>query len=195
MDFEASKGSANGTGLSNFGYNTRNPQSRQEAINYFKEDFLPKVKHFPSGVRERMGDYIYNTGRKPEDLLLLAAGKVSLADVNGTEDLSSIWQQHKASIEREMKSPAFIAKLDQARDQVYRTTKPVNGAPNPAYNASWSHRVKLFGGNSRLVIGGGRAATTTKRKVAVPLKRPLLPDGTVDYAAEAEMKMTNGDDL
>lgn len=47
-----------------------------------------------------------------------------------------------------------------------------------------------------LKIGAGRAAVpTTKRKAVATAKRPLLPDGTVDYAAEAEMKMTKGDAL
>jgi hypothetical protein len=41
--------------------------------------------------------------------------------------------------------PNFINKLDKSRDDIYRTTKQVNGQPNPAYEATWKPRVNIWG--------------------------------------------------
>lgn len=146
LEFEASKGSAAGTGLSNFGYNTRNPKDIEEAISFFKQDYLPKVQNFPMGLRERLGDYAYNTGRSINDLLLYAAGKISLDDINSSKVFTDEWDRYKDEVLNEFNTnpSLFTWKLDKAKDDVYKTTKQVNGQPNPAYYNTWNYRADMW---------------------------------------------------
>ena len=155
LNFEATKGSSEGGELSNFGYNnwkkfghSRPPESIDEAVEYYKKDYLPKVKNYPIEVRKRIGDYIFNTGRSPEDLLLHASGKLSLKELNSTGTSKDKWETNKGEIEKMFSDPNFISKLDKSRDDVYKTTKTTNGQPNPAYDASWKYRVNLFNDNA-----------------------------------------------
>lgn len=155
LNFESTKGSSEGKGLSNFGYNdwkklghSRPPESIDEAVEYYKKDYLPKVKNYPVEVRKRIGDYIFNTGRSPEDLLLHASGKLSLKELNSTGTSKDKWETNKGEIEKMFSDPNFISKLDKSRDDVYKTTKTTNGQPNSAYNNSWKDRVNLFNDNA-----------------------------------------------
>lgn len=144
LEYEAQHGAADGSGLPNWGYNSRNPQTIEEAVNFFKQDYLPKVQQYPDGLKQRMADYMYNTGRNPNDLLLYNAGKIDLNTINGTGDNTEAWNTNKAEIEGLYSNPDFINKLDQSRDQIYKTTKQVNGQPNPAYANTWQGRLKIF---------------------------------------------------
>jgi hypothetical protein len=153
LDYEYQSGSSTGTGLKNWGYNSRNPKTKQEAIKYFKQDYLPKVKQYPLGLRERAADYLYNTGRSFNDLLLYNAGKINLDDINSPKTFDKEWQQHKPEIESMYSNPDFINNLDQSKLDVYRTTKPIkdalgNKTTNPQFDATWKNRVGIFGNYS-----------------------------------------------
>jgi len=153
LDYEYQYGSNTGKGLTNFGYNSRNPKTKQEAIKYFKQDYLPKVKQYPLGLRERAADYLYNTGRSFNDLLLYNAGKINLDDINSPKTFDKEWQQYKPEIESMYSNPDFINNLDQSKLDVYRTTKPGvdalgNKTINPAFDATWKNRVGIFGNYS-----------------------------------------------
>ena len=86
MEYEAKQGgydesTGKSYGLSNWGYNnwqkfghSAAPKTIDEAIQYFKQDYLPKFQNYPDGLRERLADYSYNTGRSVNDLLLYNAG-------------------------------------------------------------------------------------------------------------------------
>lgn len=192
LEYEASKGSATGTGLSNWGYNNWQkfghkaaPSSIDEAIQYYKQDYLPQVSQYPMGLRERMGDYIYNTGRNANDLLLYNAGKISLDQLNSPNTFTNEWNQFGADIQNMYSNPNFINKLDESRDAVYRTTKQVNGKPNPAYDATWKGRLGIFpkfgapqsndGANPMPTVGKPAQSTSPVAKTDPP--GSLFPQG------------------
>jgi len=187
MDYEATKGSSTGSGLSNYGYNTRNPKSRQDAIEYFKGDILPQVQQFPMGMRERLADYKYNTGRSINDLLLYNAGKITLDQLNSSQTFDNEWQQHKGEIEKMYSDPNFINKLDESKDAVYRTTKQTSGQPNSAYQASWKGRTTMF---PKVPVASTLVASTQQPNTpVVTINGPQASaqpkqDDEVDYAAK-----------
>jgi len=135
------------------------PTDINQAVTSFKEQYLPQVQQYPAEIRERMGDYIYNTGRNPNDLILLASGLATLDEVNSEDpkvaaDLQSRYAQNKSKIEVVMSKPDFTRSIDNAKDQLYRTTgsypdpkdptkriKYTTGNPNPTYNQAWSKRL------------------------------------------------------
>lgn len=169
LQFEREHGDAKYGPLTNFGYNdwqklghAKPPGSLDEAVQYFKKDFLPKLQNYPSGVRERMGDYIFNTGRNPNDLLLLSSGLATLDEVNSDKPevaakLKTLYEQNKDKINSVLTKPDFVKSLDNSRDQLYKTTGsyPDTGDPtkkkrihysldnpNPSYGNAWSKRLK-----------------------------------------------------
>lgn len=144
LNYESTQGSAYGTGLAYWGNYRNKPETIEEAIRYFRRDFLPRVKAYPPGVRERLGDYYYNTGRRPEDLLLYADGTITLSQLNSKISHRSLWKQNKSRIFRTFADPTFLQRLDTAKDSVYRTTKMVDGQPNPAYENTWKPRVWMW---------------------------------------------------
>ena len=150
--YEATKGSATGSGLSNFGYNNwqklghkNPPRSLDEAVEFYKQDFLPKVLQYPMGLRERIGDYVYNTGRNPNDLLLYNAGKITLDQLNSPNTFTNEWNQFGPEIEKQYSDSNFVNNLDASKTNVYRTTKQVNGQPNPAFDKTWQGRINMWG--------------------------------------------------
>lgn len=145
LEYEAKQGSQWGTGLAYWGNYGKKPANLDAAVQYFIQDYLPRVSQYPPGLRERLGDYYYNTGRRPEDLLLFNAGIISLAQINSKQDLSSIWKKNSASLRSLFSDSVFVNRLDQSKDQVYQTTKPVNGQPHPAYLKTWKPRVWMWG--------------------------------------------------
>jgi len=144
LNFESTQGSAYGTGLAYWGNYRNKPETIEEAFRYFHRDFLPRVKTYPPGVRERLGDYYYNTGRRPEDLLLYVDGTLSLREINSKNDHRQLWKKNKDRIFRSFADPNFLKRLDMAKDRVYRSTKMTNGQPNPAYEKTWKPRVWMW---------------------------------------------------
>lgn len=158
LEYESKSGSSSGTGLSNFGYNdwqkfghNHAPTSMDEAVEYFKQDFLPKVKDYPMGVRERLADYMYNTGRSPKDLLLRAADRITLDDLNSSKTWDDLYESNKNDLEKLYQDPKFLEKIDNAKTEVYKTTpdKANNlhytlDNPNPAYDKTWKNRISIF---------------------------------------------------
>jgi hypothetical protein len=150
--FESTTGSATGTGLSNYGWKGRSFADIDEAVEAYKTEYLPKVAHLPMGLRERIGDYIYHTGRSPEDLMLYAAGVISLDEINSPKVHSAEWAKNKSYLEGLYDNPEFWKSIDMAKHNVYRTTRDkAKGLsytlenPNPAYPLSWSKRAELWG--------------------------------------------------
>jgi murein DD-endopeptidase MepM/ murein hydrolase activator NlpD len=184
LEYEASQGSAAGTGLSNWGYNSRNPKNIEEAIGFFKQDYLPKVQQFPMGLRERLGDYTFNTGRNINDLLLYAAGKISLVDINSPNVFTDKWKLYGNDIlkEYEQNPSQFLWKLDKAKHDVYSTTKPVNGKTNPAYGATWAPRTDMWGIPAPANVS---KPTNTSGTPGLPYfpelnNRPIIDENTID---------------
>lgn len=144
LNFETTQGSAYGTGLAYWGNYRSKPETIEEAFRYFRRDFLPRVKSYPQGVRERLGDYYYNTGRRPEDLLLYTDGTITLNQLNSKGNHRSLWKKHRGRIFRSFEHPTYVNRLDSAKDRVYRSTKMVDGQPNPAYEKTWKPRVWMW---------------------------------------------------
>jgi len=158
--FDKSTGKA--YGLPNWGYNnwqkfghSRSPRNIEEAIEYFKQDYLPKVKDYPLKLRKKLADYSYNSGRSIEDLLLLADDKIDLDKINSNATFTKEWNENKDKILKKLNSPEFIKKLDAARTDVAKTTgtypdpndssKSIRYSlnnPNPAYEATWKGRIE-----------------------------------------------------
>lgn len=144
LNYESARGSQNGTGLNYWGNYQQKPGRIEDAIALFHKHYLPRVIVYPVGVRERLGDYYYNTGRRPEDLLLYATNRISLARLNSNENLAPVWALHRKEILNEMEAPGFALQLDTAKDSVYRTTKMIDNQPNPAYAKTWKPRVWMW---------------------------------------------------
>jgi hypothetical protein len=162
LNYETTKGSGGGKGLSNFGYNDwekfghlKSPQSMEEARNYFKQDYLPKVNYLPEGLRERAADWVFNTGKDPRIPLLLAAGKIKSNAFGLAADrlklasdpvlLEERWNEHSDEILKKSKDPKFLKKFDTARKVMYQNiNKGPNGEINPAYTNTWKGRSNMF---------------------------------------------------
>ncbi len=154
MEFESTKGSKEGTGLPNFGYNTRNPKSMNEAVKYFKQDYLPKVKNLPLGVRERHADFLYNAGENL-DLYMVdryltsktGQGIPNRGEYRKAGAKNKQFATDYADAIKEIRNLPVLEQTklaDQARDFYYRNINTINGKPNPTYEKSWSKRVNMF---------------------------------------------------
>jgi hypothetical protein len=170
LDYESKYGSGRGTGLSNFGYNDwekfghpNAPRTKQEAIDYFKQDYLPRVDNLPEGLRERMGDWVYNTGKDPRIPLLLAAGKVKsnafgvIADrielANNPALLEERWNENSDEILKKAKDPEFLKKVDTAKKIMYQNiNKPAIDKINPAYKNTWKGRTDMFSDDIQPIV-------------------------------------------
>ena len=189
LDYESKRGSGRGTGLSNFGYNDwekfghpNAPRTKQEAIDYFKQDYLPRVDNLPEGLRERMGDWVYNTGKDPRIPLLLAAGKVKsnafgsttpnflgvvsdrLELANNPALLEERWNEHSAEILKKAKDPEFLKKVDTAKKIMYQNiNKPAVDKINPAYKNTWKARTDMFSDDIQPIV---QQAPVTQASIA-----------------------------
>ena len=212
LEFEAKQGSSAGKGLNNWGYNSRigwsdnntpkdskddyaydlkDPNKKLDinnAIEYFKQDILPKVNSYPLEIRKRLADYSYNTGRSPEDLLLLAAGKITLDDINSAKTFTNEWNANKADILKNASDPTFIAKLNDAKTQVYKTTPDKQNNkhytlsnPNPAFGSSWQNRINLFDETGQPVTNtqtaNGTPAVVTSNGTPAPSNTTIVTNG------------------
>lgn len=160
--FEREEGSASGTGLDNYGWNNlpageKQPTNIREATDLFQRTYGAKAKSLGitnNDASTYVADYMFNSGRKPEDFLLYASGKVSLADVNGTASLDAQWQANKDQILQDINSGKIsMETLAQKRDDILKTTRPKAKPTNPndpntatpsdAYINSWQKRAAL----------------------------------------------------
>ena len=144
LNYESCCGAADGSGLAYWGMYRQKPTSIEQAIIAYKNEYLSRVISYPPGIRERLGDYYFNTGRRPEDLLLFAAGFLTLDQINSNQKWNALWQEKKEAIKTHYQDASFIYKIDLAKDKVYSTTKMINGVSNPAYELTWKPRVWMW---------------------------------------------------
>jgi hypothetical protein len=183
LKYESKKGLADGTGHPAFGFNNASPANLDEAVTLFKQQYLPKVSMYPMGMRERMADYMFNTGRNPNDLLLYNAGKISLDQLNSPNSFPNEWNQYGKDIEKMYSDPDFINNLDNSKLNVYRTTKQTDGKPNVAYANTWQPRTTMWGtykapGSSPLNAAVNTAVNEVKD--LVPKVRPVVTNAITD---------------
>ncbi len=203
MEYEAKQGgydaSRGAYGLPNWGYNSKidlqnqpiNPNTGkawtiEDAIGLYKTDFLPKVQNYPMGMRERAGDFIYNTGRDPrvymlDQYLRTVGDKKGLAnrtsyniDMNANPNawakispqFETEWNKYSADINK-LPLDQQIKFLDQGRDFYYQNINRVGNDPNPAYAATWQPRINMFGTYSAPVNTNAGVQTNTGTNTGV----------------------------
>ena len=165
LEYESEKGMADGTGHPNFGYNSEFvqkykvnvPKTLEEAKQVFEKTILPKVKDYPAGVQEQMGDFLFNTGKDARIYLLAERGQITPAqrvafkdamkdgewtDKAKEKEFIALWD--KSGIDLKKAQPEDIADLKRGRDFYYKNTNASNGKPNPAYDKTWKGRVSLY---------------------------------------------------
>lgn len=234
LEFEVQYGSADGTTLGNWGYNKRigwtdngtpndpsddyaydlkDPSKRldiNDAIRYFKEDYGPIYRQYPPGLRERVADYKYNTGRNINHLLLYNAGLITLDEINDdTPELRQIkdrygkasneykqaiakhtayinqkWADNQADITSKFSDENFINNLDNTKTNVYRTTNQIDGQVNPSFEKSWSKRVGIFGKYTP------SSTTLTTTSAPVNPSTTTSPSGSTTATSDATGKRT-----
>lgn len=157
FDYEYQHGSPTGTGLSDWGYHTRNPKTLDEAVGYFQQDYLPKVQGLPMGMRERAGDFLYNTGEDARLYMLDQYVRQYENMPNGLQDrgayrakgakageFENLYKSYQAKIDA-LPIEERVKLMDTGRDYYYRNINTVNGKPSAAYNATWKPRLGIFG--------------------------------------------------
>jgi hypothetical protein len=152
------------------------PKTREEAIARYKKEYLPEVQQYPQSQQSQVGDYIYNSGRNPNDLILNSAGLMSLDQINGTDvtpgsglKSGSLGQQRLFApiiAANKLNSPTnkglqdnIAANIPGARQDIAKTTgiNPLTKKrytldnPNPAYEATWKDRIANASDN--MVLG------------------------------------------
>ena len=114
-----------------------------EGHKLFKKDFLSKV---PKGVslenKKRLADYAMNTGRSIEDLLLFAAGKITIDDINSKKTFDKEWEENKDEVLSMASKDDFSSNIDAAKHEVYKTLGKARGSD--AYEMTWKDRVNLW---------------------------------------------------
>jgi len=163
--------------LPNWGYNSKidfqknpiNPKTQKpwtidDAIALYREEYLPQVSNYPMGMRERAGDFLYNTGQDPRLYMLdqyvretdpsMTGGLPNRADYKvgqkSYKDFDKVYSKYESDI---LKLPIEkqIELLDKGRDFYYQNTVPKGETwdiskqgPYPAYDASWKNRISLY---------------------------------------------------
>ena len=165
LDFEDTKGSRAGgpmlyNGERNFGFNKHSDElikikdigeRKKRAVELFKKEVLPQVEHLPLKIRKRAGDLIYNGGQDPRTFLVYAAKGADSVPKDITErqkywgqsydkkEIDKLWNDNKDLVEKKLKDPDFIKRLDEIRSDYYNRL-----SDKEAYNNSWIHRLKIF---------------------------------------------------
>ena len=165
LDFENTKGTRLGgqmldKDVPNFGYNKHSDElikikdlgeRKKKAVEYFKKEILPQVKHLPLEVRKMAGDLVYNGGQDPRTFLVYAAkGEDSIPEDiierqkywgknKNTKEIDKLWSKNKDLVEKQLNDPDFANKLHIIRKNYYDLL-----SDKVAYDNSWKYRIDLF---------------------------------------------------
>lgn len=197
LDYEYESGSPTGTGLSDWGYHTRAPKTKEEAIKYFKQDYLPKVDYLPQELKGRAADWLFNTGKDPRIPLLLAAGKIKsnafgpaaerIELAQDPELLNETWNKYADEIGKKAKDPAFLKKFDTARKVMYQNiNKLPDGSINPAYGKTWKGRTDIF--NEDVPVAASPVAVASMVTPSAPA--PYFANPVVNPTGASSAKWT-----
>jgi hypothetical protein len=161
MDFEFTKGSEYGTGLTNYGNPALgiNP-SKEQAVDWYMANIAPKLNHFKSAMEKgEAGDFLYNTGK---DARVYAyqeyLRRTDPQNKTGWKDASGNWKNRKALPQDfDQLYNTTIGKLpenerrimvNRGRDWYYQNTAPAGSTwdlktqgPHPAYYNTWKPRI------------------------------------------------------
>jgi hypothetical protein len=222
FEYEASKGSAQGTGLSNFGYNNPRgfkkdlksglytdtkgnlyngtgkwtaPKTMGEAVNQFTKEYLPDLTGYTPGMKERAGDFLYNTGEDARLYQLDQYVRKYENMPNGLEnrgqyrangpkanEFNNLYGQYQSKIDA-LPMEERIGLMDAGRDYYYKNINNVNGQPSAAYNATWKPRVGMWGNYT------APQQTNSQQQVAAPvMQQPERNIQQVNTAPNLQVK-------
>jgi hypothetical protein len=161
LGYEETKGSGTGTGLKDYGikaewkkkydYLGDGEVTKEDAIRFIKEEYLPKVKDMPIEARKRLVDWEYNTGRDMEDLLLMANDDINLDQIQNEATHFDLWEQNKEAIIEKMDDPNFIDKIDGTKHTVLQRVSQDLYQSSDVYDATWKDRVNIWKDNPTMV--------------------------------------------
>ena len=153
MDYEFLKGSAQGTGLSNYGNPALglNP-SREQAVEWYMENIAPKLGHYSSAMEKgEAGDFLYNSGKDirpyaiqeylketdPQNKNKWQDGEGKYKDRND----STKWDTYWSNIEQLPENDRRVL-INKGRDWYYQNiNNPSPGVPSDAYKNTWYGRI------------------------------------------------------
>lgn len=169
MDFEFRKGSANGKGLSNYGYNAYTGPgipTKEQAIDYYMETIAPKLGNFKTAMEKgEAGDFMYNTGKDVRPYAYqeylrrtdpqnktgwMDADKKWKYRNNPPANFDSLYNSTIGSLPEDGSDYAHSRRksVNAGRDWYYQNTAPKGSTwdlktqgPHPAYENSWKDRV------------------------------------------------------
>jgi hypothetical protein len=161
MDFEARKGSAQGTGLSNYGNPALgNNPTREQAVGWFMQNVAPGLGAFQTAMEKgEAGDFVYNSGRDPRvymlDQYLKSIGQTGLPNRGSynvdtktsawtpelQNSLDQVWNQYAPEINKLPVNQRRVL-LNKGRDFYYQNiNKKPDGSPSDAYYNTWKPRI------------------------------------------------------
>ena len=155
MDYEYLKGSAAGTGLSNYGNPTlgANP-TKDDAVSWYMGNIAPKLNHFNSAMEKgEAGDFLYNSGKDArvygyQEYLKSTDpnNKLGWQDANGNwKDRNNLPTNFDSIYDNSVgKLPENDRRVtvNKGRDWYYKNiNKKPDGTPSDAYNNTWYGRI------------------------------------------------------
>lgn len=176
INFETVAGSTKGVGVTNYGFTDTDtypdtPQSPEEAVKYIKTAVVPKVekdlgfkldelKSVPKNVTASLVDYKMNTGRKMDDLLIIAyqnqqaiEGETVKKTWDGISASRNLAPKPSKEVYDALKSGKISAEaIAAAKDELYlgrikemqNNNSPKLKSTIEAYRNSHSNRVNMF---------------------------------------------------
>jgi len=143
LNYESCCGSPIGTGVQYWGYTgdqfaNNRPKTIEEAITMYYIYFLPFVKKYPNGAKERLGDFYFNTGRTPEKLLLFTSDLISLSQLKSKESFKNIWEKNKIDLLKKCREKGFQKKIDDAKVRYYTSISCLS------YETTWKKRIFMW---------------------------------------------------
>jgi hypothetical protein len=161
FEYENLRGGAQGNPISNYGYysstlpNFTPPQTINQAVEYAKQEYLPKLKPYSSAMEKGEAfDFMYNSGKDPRVFAYQEyLKKTDPKNKTGWQDKDGKWKDRKTIDEKTLDSlyQTNIGKLpenerrvlmNKGRDFYYQNiNNPAPGVPNDAYKNTWYGRI------------------------------------------------------
>jgi hypothetical protein len=123
----------------------KNTPKMSEYVDKVKSQ-VPNYSSLPDEVKVRLVDYKFNTGRNARDLVLLAAGEITLDEINSKdpEIAKKINEKWSKFDQDKVKESGFAQKIDAAKKQIYKTTKSGDADFKGNYDKNWSVRTDMW---------------------------------------------------
>lgn len=152
MDYEFYRGSANGTGLSNYGNPKLNNPTKGDAVDWYMENIAPQLGMFQSAMEKgEAGDFLYNSGKDVRPYAIQEHLKqIDPNNSQNWQDAGGKYKDRKDSTKWDgywgdiQKLPENQRRqlINKGRDFYYKNiNNPSPGVPNDAYDKTWYGRI------------------------------------------------------